>query len=742
MSVGAEVSVLGPRWAIPGSARGRHGDRPGVRIATFAALGFYGTLRWADLMRPAPTWRMLGLLALAIAIVALGTALEGRPRWLVGLAGVLGVIAMFPIAGVSLEWVRHVRLAVGVDAIEQGVSALPNALVPYLGINHWVRVVIVLGAGVLMLDAALLVAFSPRSLGDIRRGAAALPLLALAIVPTTLVRPGIPYVHGLILFLLLAAFMWAERAPTRDGATALVVIAIAGIGGIIAAPALDQHHAWIDYESLAQKLAVGHVDAFSWQQSYGPLQWPTRGQPVLEVKAVHPEYWKAEDLNIFDGTGWETGDLGRSPPASAISAAARRKWTQTITVTIRDMRTTNVIASGDASMPSHLAQGVVHGASPGTWTTGAELEPGDSYRVSVYAPNPSATQLAAAGTDYPAQIVPSFLAVELPGFTHDGSYVTPQTAVPAAFGAPGSGQAVSLIGESPYAQAYSLAERLRRGASTPYAFAQRVLNYLLNNYTYNTDVPLRNNPIETFLFDTKTGYCQQFAGAMALLLRFGGVPARVADGFTRGTYDSATHDWVVDDTDAHAWVEAWFPGYGWVTFDPTAAAAATPGSDRLNKGDLSGGVIPPIKGRKPAAVPAGAIGTTAKDESDAPIWLELAAATLLILLVLGVVVRRGSITPTGPGEQLVAELERAMRRTGRPVADGVTLASLEQRFRRSPGAASYLRSVRFARYAGDGPVPTADERRALRSELAAGLGPLGWLRALWALPPRAPWTRD
>jgi protein-glutamine gamma-glutamyltransferase len=746
MSVGAEVSVLGSRWALPRSARTGHADRPGVRIATFAALGFYGALRWADLMRPAPTWRMLGLLGVAIVIVALGTALEGRPRWLVALAGVLGVIAMFPIAGVSLEWVRHVRLAVGTDAIDQGISALPNALVPYLGINHWVRVVIVLGAGVLLLDAALLVAFSPRSLGDVRRAAAALPLVALAIVPTTLVKPGVPYVHGLILFLLLAAFLWAGSAPARGGLTAVLVIALAGVGGTIAAPALDQHRAWIDYESLANKLSVSHVDAFNWQQGYGPLQWPTRGQPVLEVEAAHPEHWKAEDLDVFTGNGWETGNYGPPPPASSISAAARREWTQTLTVTIRDMHTTNVIAAGDALEPSHLAQGVVPGASAGTWTTGAELEPGDSYRVRVYTPNPSPTQLASAGTDYPQQLVPQYLAVDLPAFTYHGQQFAPQTALPTAFGSASSKAIATEVEQSPYGQAYRLAQQLRRGESTPYAFAERIVNYLKNNYTYNTDVALRNFPLEAFLFDTKTGYCQQFAGAMALLLRFGGVPARVADGFTSGIYDSATHDWVVDDTDAHAWVEAWFPSYGWVTFDPTPPASSNSDSDRLNKGDLSGGTIPPITGQKPAPVPADVARTGATAGSDTPVWIGILAALLLIGVVVGVVLRRGTVALTGPGEALVAELERAMRRSGRPVADGVTLASLEQRFERSPGAIRYLRSVRLARYAaggpGGGPAPTREERHALRRQLAAGLGPLGRLRALWALPPRAPWKRD
>jgi hypothetical protein len=71
---------------------------------------------------------------------------------------------------------------------------------------------------------------------------------------------------------------------------------------------------------------------------------------------------------------------------------------------------------------------------------------------------------------------------------------------------------------------------------------------------------------------THAGYCQYFAGAMALMLRYLGIPARVAVGFAGGTYDSKHHVWNVSDREAHAWVEVWFKGYGWLPFDPTPTA--------------------------------------------------------------------------------------------------------------------------------------------------------------------------
>ena len=87
-------------------------------------------------------------------------------------------------------------------------------------------------------------------------------------------------------------------------------------------------------------------------------------------------------------------------------------------------------------------------------------------------------------------------------------------------------------------------------------------------------------PLVGFVAQSRAGYCQHFAGAMALMLRYLGVPARVAVGFSSGTYQPKQGVWTVTDHDAHAWVEAWFRGYGWLPFDPTP-------SGRPGRGQLS-----------------------------------------------------------------------------------------------------------------------------------------------------------
>ncbi len=81
-------------------------------------------------------------------------------------------------------------------------------------------------------------------------------------------------------------------------------------------------------------------------------------------------------------------------------------------------------------------------------------------------------------------------------------------------------------------------------------------------------------PLVDFLFGSRRGYCQHFAGSMAVMLRSLGIPARVAVGYTGGRFDAKSERWVVTDRDAHAWVEVWFPGYGWLPFDPTPGRSA------------------------------------------------------------------------------------------------------------------------------------------------------------------------
>ncbi len=117
----------------------------------------------------------------------------------------------------------------------------------------------------------------------------------------------------------------------------------------------------------------------------------------------------------------------------------------------------------------------------------------------------------------------------------------------------------------------ALARRLTISAQTPYDRATVIQHYLRHNFAYTLNPPgiEPSDPIGSFLFTAKKGYCEYFAAAMAVMLRTLGVPTRLVNGFQTGSYNRIGHDFIVRERDAHSWVEVYFPEYGWVPFDPT-----------------------------------------------------------------------------------------------------------------------------------------------------------------------------
>jgi hypothetical protein len=210
----------------------------------------------------------------------------------------------------------------------------------------------------------------------------------------------------------------------------------------------------------------------------------------------------------------------------------------------------------------------------------------------------------------------------------------------------------------------------------------------------------------------------------------------VAAGFTPGSLDSASHQWIVSDRDAHAWVEVWFPRFGWIRFDPTPAAAPARSSTLpLLPGAGSVGRLTPRAATRNRDLAAPTVTTSpvtrGRGGPSLPLLLAIALAPALVAGAVGVAARRRR----GRDDPL-AELERALARSGRPAGSGLTLSRLEQRWRSSAEAAAYVRTVRLARFAAATARPSAAQRRAVRAELRCGLGASGWLRAWWALPPR------
>jgi transglutaminase-like putative cysteine protease len=154
---------------------------------------------------------------------------------------------------------------------------------------------------------------------------------------------------------------------------------------------------------------------------------------------------------------------------------------------------------------------------------------------------PSAAELESAGEDYPAEISDHYLTLP---------QMDPRV--------------------------WALAAQITASAKTNYDKASRVENYLRSHFGYTLELPRTapSDPIANFLFERKRGHCEYFASAMAVMLRTLGIPSRVVNGFRSDEFNDLSANYVIRAKDAHAWVEAYFPGYGWQTFDPTPAGSS------------------------------------------------------------------------------------------------------------------------------------------------------------------------
>ncbi|HWP83730.1 MAG TPA: DUF3488 and transglutaminase-like domain-containing protein [Terriglobia bacterium] len=130
-----------------------------------------------------------------------------------------------------------------------------------------------------------------------------------------------------------------------------------------------------------------------------------------------------------------------------------------------------------------------------------------------------------------------------------------------------------------------LARHITAGASTNYDKARAVEQYLQANYGYTLELPpaLPQDPIAFFLFESRRGHCEFFAASMAVLLRSLGIPARLVNGFLQGQFNDISGNYTVRASDAHSWVEVYFPASGWVSFDPTPAEGRRPQSHWLGR---------------------------------------------------------------------------------------------------------------------------------------------------------------
>lgn len=739
-----------------------------ARVGTWSLLALLVALGWAGQVAPASRGAAWGSVLLGALLVAgllhAGPRASGRARlMLTAGAAVAAVVLGFATSGIPLRLLLPDAWGDLASGVVQGIGALPGARVPYAGVDEWTRGVIVLGGTLLVLLSAVLAGRPQRVPGRAghRTGAAMLLGLGYA-VPIVERSPERPFLSGAVFAVLLAAFLWIDRLPRGQLRLGAGLVGASVVAALVIAPVVEGEEPLFDYEQLvADSLQTGGTTAFDWSHDYGPLDWPRDGREVLRIRAREGTYWKATVLADFDGTAWVRSGA-YNPQEVDSELAADRAFRQTIDVVVRNMTSEEYVTAG-TTVDILDSPRLRLPAGSGTWRTGSRpLRRGDGYRARVYVPRPAAQILRDAGTDYP-DFTRRYLTMRLP----QGAPSSPEAygrRPELLFPRWGEGEQIyalfrrglpTLDGQerilaSPYARTYRLARRLRAASRTPYDFVRQVRARVMRDATYTETPAQRAVPLDAFLFDTREGYCQQFSGAMALLLRMGGVPARIASGFTSGSFSERRGEWVVRDLDAHSWVEAYFPGQGWVAFDPTPEIA--PPRAQLADEEEDPAATEEEDPREEAAADAGDRNTGAGlGEQDAvasgtggsfpagPV-LALLALAALVALGLGARQRRSGGPGEDPADPWLAELLRALRRTGRDPRPGTTLAALEHVLRDDPDAAGYVRGARLRRYgpatADDG--PTRAQRRALRRFLGDGLGPAGRLRAWWALPPRAP----
>src|SRR5262249_36808620 len=116
-----------------------------------------------------------------------------------------------------------------------------------------------------------------------------------------------------------------------------------------------------------------------------------------------------------------------------------------------------------------------------------------------------------------------------------------------------------------------LSNQITAKGTSPLQKASLLEAYLKRNYRYTLSPTWTpgDQPLSKFLFEAKTGHCEYFSSSMAILLRTAGIPTRLINGFLMGEYNPVGEDYIIRQSDAHSWVEAYIPGSGWMEFDPT-----------------------------------------------------------------------------------------------------------------------------------------------------------------------------
>ena len=435
--------------------------------------------------------------------------------------------------------------------------------------------------GVLLLAVFVFTMLVALAAAARRAGRAMLALVVGVGWPATLL-PGHDLLRGTTLLLgVLVLLVGLRREPLRGigyAAAAAAVVVLAAVAAS-SAPALAKREflhwqAWDLYTRPAKPIDV----RYAWDSRYTGLSFPRKPTTVLRIKAgPAPHYWRASVLTAVSAGHWKddlvlehTGGLLAEPGLLTPRAGDAIRWEEDI-VTVEALRDHELVG-GSIPMRFNVDPKFDVMFDPAGIAYAQNIpQRGDTYGVSSYIARPTPAELIRSKPAYPSLITKRRAYLEVDRHV----WVPP-------FGTPGRAREIDYLFRDyarapllrPYRPLYSYAQEVAGGAKSPYAAAVALERWFRTGggfvYDEHPPQPPPGVPaLADFVANTRRGYCQHFAGAMALMLRYLGVPARVAVGFTSGRYDQRKHEWVVSDRDAHAWVEVWFRGWGWLPFDPT-----------------------------------------------------------------------------------------------------------------------------------------------------------------------------
>ncbi len=312
------------------------------------------------------------------------------------------------------------------------------------------------------------------------------------------------------------------------------------------------------------------ADSYHGFQPYMDLR--SRGrlsdEVVMKVRSEESVPYRGVVFDDYNGKGWEisTGDnaetlasdgvrfdtygAGNTEPAQGPS----REVAQVFHV---EKDSPNVIFGAYHPETIYFPTGEIKIDPYGALRAPYQIHEGSTYSVISRVPNASPEQLRSAGTVYPEEIAEKYTQLPQAGLE----------------------------------RTRALAARLTEGTTDPYDAVFEMNQYLKETYPYDLSIAPQGedmDAVEYFLFEQRRGYCEQFSSSLAVMARSQGIPARVATGYAPGEYNPFTGLYEIKASDAHAWVEVYFPQYGWTTFDPTPSFDSTPWQYRA-AGNLQGG---------------------------------------------------------------------------------------------------------------------------------------------------------